>query len=75
MSKYTKLKDIKGNMLYIDDIVEFVRNNVKNKGIIIDKSHQYTGIYFIQPLYNKPYQLVVLNEHYIPIFQVTKVKK
>lgn len=75
MSKYTKLKDIKGNMLYIGDIVEFTRKNIKHKGTIIDKSHQYAGIYFIQPLYNKPYQLVVLNEHYIPIFQVTKVKK
>lgn len=73
MVKYTNLRDIKGNKLYVGDIVEFSRNNVKAKGIIIDKSHQYAGIYFIQP-YNKPYQLVVLNEHYIPKFQVIKVK-
>ena len=74
MSKDINLRDVKGNMLYVGDIVEFVRNNTKNKGIIIDKSHQYTGLYFIQP-YNNPHQLIVLNEHYIPIFQVTQVKK
>ena len=72
MQKYINLKDIKGNKLYVGNTVEFKRNNVLETGTIIDKSHQFSGIYFIQP--NKGQLLVLLNEYYIPIFQIKRIK-
>ncbi len=66
----TNLKDVKENKLYINDIVEFKRKNIKEKGIIIDKSHQFKGVYFIQ-CYNSK-QLVLLNEQFIKKLEVKK---
>lgn len=71
MEKYINLKDIKGNKLYVGNTVEFKRNNILETGIIIDKAHQFSGVYFIQP--NKERPLILLNEHYIPIFQVKRI--
>ena len=70
MSSYTQLKDINKNKLYINDIVRFKRNSKTEYGLIIDKSHQFKGVYFIEVYKTK--QLVLLNEKYIEKFEVEK---
>lgn len=71
MKKDTGLQDIKKNKLYVGDKVEFKRKNIIETGIIIDKSHQFGGVYFIQSFQTK--QLVLLKEQFIQKFHIQKI--
>lgn len=73
MKKKTNLKDIKENKLYVGDVIYFKRGQHISKGFIVDKSHQFRELYFIQYFNSK--QVLVLNELFIKSLQVTKANK
>lgn len=71
MIKYTNLKDIKNNKLYVGNIVKIKRKNITELATIIDKSHQFKKIYFMQT--DKTLQLIPLNEYFIQTLHIEKI--
>lgn len=73
MNKNTNFKDIKGNTLYVGDVIYFKRGQHIGKGFIVDKSYQFKKLYFIQYFDSK--QLLALNELFIKSLQIIKANK